>query len=100
MPKSQKARYGPAGTRMQVWLEQFDTTGCEPLIHELCTTSDRLSEIRQALAEPGLATMDKCHLISAENRVQTMFARLWRLSGLGDKGTAPKFGRPGDDDED
>jgi hypothetical protein len=100
MPKKTKRdAYGASGTQMEVWLTQFDTAGCEPLIHELCTTSDRLAEIRAELAKPGLKTMDRCHLISAENRVQGMLMRIWRQSGLGDD-TAPKFGRPGDDDED
>lgn len=101
MPKKTKQdAYGPAGTQMQAWLRQFDTGGAEPLVRELCETSDRLSEIRAELAKPGLSTMDKCHWIASENRVQQMWARLWRLSGLGDAEPPGSSGRPGADDED
>ena len=78
-------KYGAAGTHLRDWLvERFDIAGVEPLADELCRTADRLGEIRAELAKPGLTLMDQCHLIASENRVQAMFARLWRLSGLGD----------------
>ena len=91
-----KPTFGPAGTKLQKWLtEQFEISGAEPLAHELCVTMDRLSELRQDDGKPGLSVMDRMHLVSAEVKVQAIFARLWRLAGLADKDAPEPYPTPG-----
>ena len=86
MPRFIKSReFSDAGRRLWRWVARnYATSGCEPLVREICILADRLTQIREALAAPDLKSADRGRLINAEIKVVGQYTRMWRLLGLAD----------------
>jgi len=71
-----------AGKRLREFLEaRADLTDVEPIVCELCAISDQLEHVRRNFG--GTTNLlDLVRLSGIENRMLTMFARLWRLGGF------------------
>ena len=71
-----------AGKRLREFLEaRADLSDVEPLVCELCAISDQLEHVRRNFG--GTTNLlDLVRLSGIENRLLTMFARLWRLGGF------------------
>ena len=71
-----------AGKRLREFLEaRADLSDVEPLVCELCAISDQLEVLRHNFG--GTTNLlDLVRLSGIENRLLTMFARLWRLGGF------------------
>ncbi len=68
----------------RIWRQltsDYDATGNEPILHELCRTADRLAEIRQRMST-AKDTTEFLKLANAEAKTSGSFARAWRLLGL------------------
>jgi hypothetical protein len=86
---------GAAGRAL--WQEitgAFDAEATAPLLAELCTTADRLAEVREALKRDGAVVGGRPHpLLNAEVKLQTTFQKNWRLLGLADPDPGDRRGR-------
>jgi len=71
-----------AGRKLREFLEsRADLTDVEPIVSELCTIADQLEHVRRNFG--GTTNLlDLVRLSGIENRLLTMFARLWRLGGF------------------
>jgi len=79
--KRGQEQLGYAGLELFDWcVDNFDNVeSVKPLLIELCVLSDRLSEIRAALAQ-GLDP----RLVNSEIKVASQYSKVWRLLGLSD----------------
>jgi hypothetical protein len=86
------------GRDLWAWVEaEYDLTGSEPLVAELCRVCDRLAEVRAAIAEEGVGADGKRNpLLDSEMKLSGQFGKLWRTLGMADKPEAAKrpVGRP------
>jgi hypothetical protein len=74
------------GRNLWKWtISQFEVTGTEPLLTELCELRDRLEAVRVELR----AKLDP-RLISAEVKLVAQFTRCWKLLGLADVDVKPR----------
>jgi len=71
-----------AGRKLREFLEaRADLSDVEPLVAQLCTIANQLEHVRRNFG--GTTNLlDLVRLSGVENRLLTMFARLWRLGGF------------------
>jgi P27 family predicted phage terminase small subunit len=75
--------------------------GAQELLVQLCTTADRLAQVRESLAKAGLLIKGekgvvRHPLLDVELRLVAQYGRLWKILGLADDTDEPKRspGRP------
>jgi hypothetical protein len=92
-PKDAAApRKDTAGDELFTWCDtNYDLTGAEPVVKEMCELADRLEQVRNKLKE----TPDP-KLIGAEVKLSASFMRCWKAAGFGDANKPPArpVGRP------
>ena len=88
-----------AGRKLRTWLEENcdNIADAAPAVAELCEMTNRLHEVRDAIAQEGVTIGGKKHpLLDVEIKLSGQWVKLWRALGLADKpdGTKRPVGRP------